>query len=66
MTTFKIIEVEETNQNADPTKANNGGGYSHPRITFEYKGIQGVYGALLCSFTLGVLVSQKDLLKKLF
>lgn len=23
-------------------------------------------GALLCSFTLGVLVSQKDLLKKLF
>ncbi len=25
-----------------------------------------IIGALLCSFTLGVLVSQKDLLKKLF
>ncbi|EKI4464006.1 hypothetical protein PCV68_000984 [Staphylococcus pseudintermedius] len=47
-TEVKILKIEETNENANPAKANNGGGYSHPRITFEYKGIQGVYHDTSC------------------
>ena len=38
---FKIINKEELNSNANPEKAINGGGYSHPWIDFTFKGING-------------------------
>ena len=38
---FKILEVREQNPYADPMKANNGGGYSQPCITFIFNGTKG-------------------------
>ena len=38
---FKILEVREQNPYADPMKANNGGGYSQPCITFIFNGVIG-------------------------
>lgn len=40
-TIFKLNNRVEQNPFADPRKANNGGGYSQPRIDFTLRGIKG-------------------------
>lgn len=45
---FKIIEWVEQNPFVEPTKANNGGGYSQPRIAFTYKGVKGFINDSSC------------------
>ena len=45
---FKIINWVEQNPFVDPTKANNGGGYSQPRIDFTFKGIKGFINDTSC------------------
>ncbi|MCK9470674.1 MAG: hypothetical protein M0Q88_02845 [Bacilli bacterium] len=35
---MKLLNIKETNLFANPSLANNGGGYSQPLITFEYEG----------------------------
>jgi len=45
---FKIIDWVEQNPFADPRKANNGGGYSQPRIDFTLRGIKGFINDTSC------------------
>ena len=45
---FKLISSVEQNTFANPTKASNGGGYSHPRIDFTYKGKKGFINDSSC------------------
>ena len=40
---INIISTVETNSFADSSRANNGGGYSQPLITFEFDGIEGTF-----------------------
>lgn len=48
MKNVNILKVEQGNEFYDASKLNNGGGYDQPIITFEYKGIQGVYEDTSC------------------
>lgn len=43
-----ILDWEEQNSFADSRRANNGGGYSQPQITFMYDGIEGVFNDTSC------------------
>ena len=45
---FKIIDWVEQNPFVEPTKANNGGGYSHPRIDFTFIGKKGFINDTSC------------------
>jgi hypothetical protein len=45
---FKIIDWVEQNPFVDPTRSNNGGGYSQPRIDFTFKGLQGFINDSSC------------------
>jgi hypothetical protein len=45
---FKIIDWVEQNPFVDPTRSNNGGGYSQPRIDFTYKGKKGFINDSSC------------------
>ena len=48
MKEIKIISTKETNAFANPAKANNGGGYSQPKIEFLYKGEMGTFTDTSC------------------
>ena len=48
MTEFKILNVEELNENADWRTAHNGGGYYQERITFEIDGSKGIFEDTSC------------------
>ena len=45
---FNLISRVEQNPFADPRKANNGGGYSQPRIDFTLRGITGFINDTSC------------------
>ena len=45
---FKLISSVEQNPFVEPTKANNGGGYSQPRIDFTFRGIKGFINDTSC------------------
>lgn len=46
---IKIIETKQINENYDPQKANNGGGYKHTETTFILaNGDRGVYRDTSC------------------
>ena len=45
---FKLISSVEQNPCANPMKANNGGGYSQPRIDFTFRGIKGFINDTSC------------------
>ena len=45
---FKIIRRIEQNPFANPARANNGGGYSQPRIDFTFRGIKGFISDTSC------------------
>ncbi len=45
---FKLISSVEQNPFANPMKANNGGGYSQPRIDFTFRGIKGFINDTSC------------------
>ncbi len=45
---FNLISWVEQNPYADPRKANNGGGYSQPRIDFTLRGIKGCINDTSC------------------
>ena len=45
---IKVLNSVETNEFFNIEKSNNGGGYSQPKITFEYGGITGVYHDTSC------------------
>lgn len=45
---FKLISSVEQNPFANPMKANNGGGYSQPRIDFTLRGIKGFINDTSC------------------
>lgn len=45
---IKVLSTIESNPFYDINRSNNGGGYSHPEITFEYNGITGVYHDTSC------------------
>jgi hypothetical protein len=47
-TIFNINSRVEQNPFADPRKANNGGGYSQPRIDFTFRGIKGFINDTSC------------------
>ena len=45
---IKELGYAETNEFADESRANNGGGYHQPLITFEYKGEKGTIHDTSC------------------
>ncbi len=45
---FNLISRVEQNPFVDPRKANNGGGYSQPRIDFTLRGIKGCINDTSC------------------
>lgn len=45
---IRILEQIETNPYYNPKKSSNGGGYSHPEITFEFNGIVGTFHDTSC------------------
>ncbi len=47
-TVFNLNSRVEQNPFADPRKANNGGGYSQPRIDFTLRGIRGFISDTSC------------------
>lgn len=47
-TIFKLISRVEQNPFMNPRKANNGGGYSQPRIDFTFKGVKGFISDTSC------------------
>ena len=58
---FEILKVEEQNPYVDPMKANNGGGYSQPLITFVFNGTTGYIDDSSCGdFGERIHIEYKD------